>query len=67
MPISGKQFVSLLQSRGWVVVRIRGSHYIMRSPEGKKVTVPVHGNRDLPPGTLAALLRETGLRRGELP
>ena len=38
----------------------------MRSPEGKKVTVPVHGNRDLPPSTLAAILKETGLQREEL-
>ena len=66
MPISGKRLVSILQQRGWVIARVRGSHYIMRSPEGKKVTVPVHGNRDLPPRTLAGILKETGLQREEL-
>ena len=66
MPTSGKRLISILQQRGWVIARMRGSHYIMRSPEGKKVTGPVHGNRDLPPRTLAAILKETGLKREEL-
>lgn len=66
MPIGGKQIVAALQRRGREVVRIRGSHHIMRSPDARKVAVPVHGNRDLPPGTLAALLKETGLKREEV-
>ena len=66
MPVSGKQIVAALQRHGWVIVRIKGSHYIMRSPGGMKITIPVHGNRDLPAGTLAAILKSTGLAREEL-
>jgi len=30
------------------------------------VTVPVHGNRDLPPGTLKSILQQAGLTVDEL-
>jgi predicted RNA binding protein YcfA (HicA-like mRNA interferase family) len=66
MPVSGRQIVAALQRRSWVILRIRGSHYIMRSPGGIKITIPVHGHRDLPAGTLAAILKSTGLTREEL-
>ncbi len=41
---------------------MRGSHhYLRRSGEGGLVVVPVHGNRDLPLGTLRAILRQADL------
>ena len=39
-----------------------GKHIIMRHPETrKKISVPVHGGRDIPMGTLRAILREAGI------
>lgn len=66
MPVSGKQVVAALQRRGWTIIRVNGSHHVMRSPDGTKVVVPIHGNRDLTRRMLAALLRDTGLRREDL-
>src|SRR5713226_6307966 len=41
-----------LERRGWTFDRIRGSHHIYVSPDGRRsVPVPVHGNKTLPPGT----------------
>ncbi len=35
-----------------------GKHVVMRHPEtGKKISIPVHGARDIPVGTLRAILR----------
>jgi predicted RNA binding protein YcfA (HicA-like mRNA interferase family) len=35
-----------------------GKHMVMRHPEtGKKISIPVHGARDIPVGTLTAILR----------
>ena len=35
-----------------------GKHIVMRHPQtGKKVSIPVHGGRDIPMGTLRAILR----------
>jgi predicted RNA binding protein YcfA (HicA-like mRNA interferase family) len=47
MPIrlSGKEIVRALSKDGWELERIRGSHHIMRHPDGRQVTVPVHGSQ----------------------
>jgi predicted RNA binding protein YcfA (HicA-like mRNA interferase family) len=48
--MTGKAAVRELRKRGWEVARIEGSHYILEK-DGKTVSVPVHGNRDLKKGT----------------
>ena len=61
--ISGKAAVDVLQRNGFRVVRINGSHHVMRRPgvAGAKVIVPVHGSHDLPPGTLRSIIKQAGL------
>ena len=56
MPMSGKEMLKLYQREGWVLVRINGSHHIMKNGD-RTATIPVHGNRDLKRGTEHALLR----------
>ena len=39
-----------------------GRHLIMRHPKtGRKISVPVHGGRDIPVGTLRAIIRTLGI------
>jgi predicted RNA binding protein YcfA (HicA-like mRNA interferase family) len=57
--MTGSEVVKRLTLTGWFVVRIRGSHHLMRKGD-KRTIVPVHAKRDLPPGTLAAIRRQTG-------
>lgn len=47
---------------GFVVDRIAGSHHILTHPDdvARTVTVPVHANRDLKPGTLRSIIRQAG-------
>jgi predicted RNA binding protein YcfA (HicA-like mRNA interferase family) len=56
--------IALVEADGWVLVRTRGDHrqhkHLTRSG---LVTIAGHRNRDVPPGTLANLLRQAGLRR----
>jgi predicted RNA binding protein YcfA (HicA-like mRNA interferase family) len=33
----------------------------MKGPEGRRTTVPVHGNRTLPLGTLDGIIEDAGL------
>ncbi len=41
--LSGKELCSLLESRGWQLKRIRGSHHIFVKPGiAVRVSVPVH-------------------------
>jgi predicted RNA binding protein YcfA (HicA-like mRNA interferase family) len=66
--ISGERVVAALTRAGFVVERVAGSHHIMEFPgqPSRTVTVPVHGNRDLKPGTLRSIIRQSGLTVDEL-
>ena len=60
--VKGRQLIRALERAGFVVDRIVGSHYILVYPgdASRTVTVPVHGNRDLKPGTLRSIIRQAG-------
>jgi predicted RNA binding protein YcfA (HicA-like mRNA interferase family) len=59
--------VKVLQNAGFEVTHVRGSHHYLRLPNSARlVVVPVHGNRDLPTGTLRAILRQAELTADEL-
>ncbi|HEY1920229.1 MAG TPA: type II toxin-antitoxin system HicA family toxin [Streptosporangiaceae bacterium] len=51
---------------GKEIERVSGSHHVMRHPSGHHVSVPVHGNRPLPAGTLASICRAAGLTASQL-
>ncbi len=53
--------VKLLQSHGFVVDRIRGSHYRLKQG-AVSVSVPVHAGKELKSGTQHQILKEAGLR-----
>lgn len=63
----GTEVIRALQRGGFEIAHIRGSHYYLRKPgQQRLVVVPVYGNRDLPTGTLRAVLRQADLRIEEL-
>jgi predicted RNA binding protein YcfA (HicA-like mRNA interferase family) len=59
--MTGKEIVARLKAAGWTLDRIHGSHHIM-SKDGRAVPVPVHGSRDVGPGLLAAIQRQSGVK-----
>jgi predicted RNA binding protein YcfA (HicA-like mRNA interferase family) len=50
MPPSGKSVIKALEKVGFTVERIAGSHHILKHPDGRFRTVPVHRNQDLQRG-----------------
>ena len=64
---TGRQVVRALERAGFVEDRVVGSHHILAHLDDpqRAVTVPIHGNRDLKPGTLRGLIRQSGLTVGE--
>ena len=59
---SGRDVLQALLRAGFQLSHTRGSHYYLRKPGATGlVVVPVHGNRDLPPGTLRSILRQADL------
>ena len=59
--ISGKQTVEALLRAGFIVHRIKGSHYILKHAEtGRRVTVPYH-RRELALKTLHSILKQAAI------
>ena len=58
----------VLSQRGWGLIRISGSHHIFSraGPPRLIVSVPVHGNTDLKPGTQRNIMRTAGLTDADL-
>jgi predicted RNA binding protein YcfA (HicA-like mRNA interferase family) len=51
--ISGKQFARILESRGWVLMRVNGSHHVyMKAGNPARISLPIHKNEDLKIGLL---------------
>jgi predicted RNA binding protein YcfA (HicA-like mRNA interferase family) len=60
-----RQVVTALERCGFTVIRIAGSHYQMFNERTRRhTTVPYH-NRDLPRGTVAAIIQQAGVTREE--
>lgn len=56
-----KDLIKILESEGWYVDRIQGSHCIMKHPKKKgRPVIPYH-NKDLASGTFKNILRQAGL------
>ena len=65
--ISGRDFARLLERKGWILRRIKGSHHIYTREGSKlKISVPVHGNQTLKIGLLKRLMKDAGLDDSDL-
>jgi predicted RNA binding protein YcfA (HicA-like mRNA interferase family) len=65
--VSGRRLLKALQHAGFQPSHVRGSHHYLGRPDGRGlVVVPVHGHRDLPTGTLRAILRQADISPEEL-
>ena len=66
-PISGKQLAKLVEKRGWILLRIQGSHHIYgKSGSDVRLTVPIHKNQDLKIGLQRHLMKVAGLTEADL-
>ncbi|GAA0550226.1 type II toxin-antitoxin system HicA family toxin [Chitinophaga japonensis] len=58
-----KEVLSILKKDGWIIKVQKGSHIQLVHPtKPKKVTVPAHGKKDIPPGTLNEIWKQAGLK-----
>ena len=60
-----RQVVAALERCGFVLVRVVGSHYQLFNDRTRRHTTVPHHNRDLPRGTLSAIIQQAGLTRDE--
>lgn len=60
MERNSRKLIALLERAGWVLVGTTGSHHHFKHPmRPGKLTVP-HPKRDLPIGTVRAILKQAG-------
>ncbi len=60
--ISGKELCKIVERHGWQFERSKGSHRTYsKRPNPNILSIPVHGNRPLKPGTLRDLLNKAGI------
>lgn len=67
-PLTAREMIALLESKGWEEVRQRGSHRKFKHPADPRLRliVPVHDNTDLTPGVQRSIMRAAGITRDEI-
>jgi len=61
--LTSKKIITLLKKNGFQLDHTTGSHFIFYHPQKKlRVTVPYH-SKDLPKGTLIAILKQAGISK----
>lgn len=64
MPPKPKEVLSKLLKIGFEIKRTTDSHYILRHSDGRQTYVSMH-TKDIPKGTLNAILRQAQLTKDE--
>lgn len=65
--VNGLQLIRILEKSGFIKRRQKGSHvHLFRESDKRRVTVPVHKGRDIPTGTLKAILKDANLSADDL-
>jgi predicted RNA binding protein YcfA (HicA-like mRNA interferase family) len=64
--VTGKELLAALGKLGFQVIRVRGSHHLVRHGDGRTTVVPVHPGETIGPGLLNAILRDVDLTREQL-
>ena len=61
-PLSGRELAKLVESMGWFLVRVNGSHHIYSKPGvNVRLSIPVHGSSKLKVGLQRHLMKLAGL------
>jgi len=63
--VTAKKLVKALEKIGFYQGRSKGSHLIMMHGDGRRTVIPMHG-KDIPTGTLIAILKDLVISKEEL-
>ena len=63
--ITPKEILNLLFSKGFVIIRQKGSHIRLVNLKGDKVTIALH-SKPIAKGTLLSILKQAGIDKSEL-
>jgi predicted RNA binding protein YcfA (HicA-like mRNA interferase family) len=60
--MNGKAVIKILEKMGWTHISTQGSHHKLKKSGFPPIVVPVHGKKDLKPGTLHSIEKVTGVK-----
>ena len=63
---TGKELIAKLEKVGFTVLRVNGSHHLLRHEDGRTTVVPVHAGETIGSGLLSKILRDCELSREDL-
>ena len=61
--VTGAHVVRSLEKIGFEVVRQRGSHAIVKHPDGRSTVVPIHSGETLGIGLMSKIQKDVGMER----
>jgi predicted RNA binding protein YcfA (HicA-like mRNA interferase family) len=65
--VSGKTLCKIIERKGWALKRVTDIHHIyIKQGIDAILSIPVHGNRDLPIGILKCIMKDAGLIETDL-
>ena len=64
--LTAKEIIAVLTKVGFVFSRQSGSHKIYRRGDGRRATVPFHGNKILHPKVLKNIIQDADIDVGRL-
>ena len=62
MPIGSREIIRKLESGGFELIRVTGSHHHFRHPNRPGLVTVPHPKRDLPKGTVKSIERQSGIK-----
>jgi predicted RNA binding protein YcfA (HicA-like mRNA interferase family) len=62
-PVPARRVIKLLNKVGFQTIRQRGSHVILKHPDGRVTVVPIHPGEDVGRGLLSKIIKDTGMTR----
>jgi predicted RNA binding protein YcfA (HicA-like mRNA interferase family) len=60
--MNSKQVIKKLESEGWVLRRVKGSHHHFKHPTKVGLVTVKHPDGDIPTGTLQSIQKQAGWR-----
>jgi len=64
--LTSKEIIKILERKGFVLDRAKGSHRIYYHSESKRRVIISYHKKDLPKGTLMEILKQAGISKEEL-
>ncbi|MDD5163383.1 MAG: type II toxin-antitoxin system HicA family toxin [Candidatus ainarchaeum sp.] len=57
-PVTPRELIKTLNKLGFQQTRITGSHHRFAHPDGRKVSVPIHGNEPIGTGLMLKIIKQ---------